>query len=319
MKTFLEKQEKREGFQRLPRYAHPRQLPQTVSWGPSIRTLPKAADGLERNPPFGGATCQYRHYAPCGENICAEEPASPRPAAWRWGDGPWILREVSDSLLSNEVGDIVSTGNRGGWSDFQSVSALGVARSAQGQPIPKGFYLARHSWVIIKYWWKYKYSELCNGEPSADRLILITSQIISFAFNTHAHTLTQTHSESFLFLPSRSYFLNPEPACPCCQRHSSGARWPHIPFLLFCIWSASCSDRWPLDMVGDQVHGLQLLYQQVLTWEDFWGNRIFKCSSTIGCFANSSFNEPCFIWASICWLTQGAHSFQEVGLAIDAG
>lgn len=41
----------------------------------------------------------------------------------------------------------MSTGNRGGWSDFQSVSALGVARSAQGQPIPKGFYLARHSWV----------------------------------------------------------------------------------------------------------------------------------------------------------------------------
>ena len=54
MKTFLEKQEKGEGFQRLPPYAHARQLPQTVSWGPSIRTLPEAADGLERNPPFGG-------------------------------------------------------------------------------------------------------------------------------------------------------------------------------------------------------------------------------------------------------------------------
>lgn len=80
-----------------------------------------------------------------------EEPSSPRPAARRWGDGPWILREVSDSLLSREVGDIVSTGDRGGWSDFQSVSALGVARAAQGQPIPKGFYLARHSWVITKY------------------------------------------------------------------------------------------------------------------------------------------------------------------------
>lgn len=39
-----------------------------------------------------------------------------------------------------------------------------------------------------------------NVQASADRLALITSQIISFAFNVHANTLTQNHRESFLNL-----------------------------------------------------------------------------------------------------------------------
>ena len=123
--------------------------------------------------------------------------------------GRWNLREVSDSLCSRGVGDIMSTWDREGWRDFWSVSVHGATGSAPWQPIPKGFYLARHSWVMVKYWWKYKSNELSHGEPSADRLILFTSQIISFAFNAHANTLTQSHSESFIFFSPHSLTQNP--------------------------------------------------------------------------------------------------------------
>ena len=80
----LEKQEKGEEFQHPPA-THPRQLPQTVSWGPRIRTLPEAASGTWKKPSVLGAMSQPCCYAPCGENICEEAPAS--PAARRWGDG----------------------------------------------------------------------------------------------------------------------------------------------------------------------------------------------------------------------------------------
>lgn len=48
VRSFLETREKLDIFQCLLPDTHPRQLPQTVSWGLRIRTMPEAADGLEK-------------------------------------------------------------------------------------------------------------------------------------------------------------------------------------------------------------------------------------------------------------------------------
>lgn len=135
------------------------------------------------------------------------------------------------------------------------------------------------------------------------------------------HTPTLSHKATvnlfFFFFPSLSLTQNP-PVSALWDPLGGGEVTAHF-LPLFCLWSASCSDCQPLGTVGDQVHKLRFLYQQVLTWENFRRKRIFNRSSTIGCFTNSSLNEERFIWASICWLTPRAHSFQEVGLATDAG
>lgn len=73
---------------------------------------------------------------------------------------------------------------------------------------------------------------------------------------------------------------------------------------LFCPWCASYSDRWSFDAVRDQAPCLQFLYQ-MLKWENL-RHQSLNCSPTIGCFRNSFFKEPCYIRASICWLTRGA-------------
>lgn len=132
-------------------------------------------------------------------------------------------------------------------------------------------------------------------------LISITSQVISFAFNAHANTLTQSHSESFFFFPSLS--LTQNHLSPLCETLWGGVRWLHIPFLVLplkCLMFR-LSATW---YSGDQVHKLRFLYQQVLTWENFRRRRISTALqplvvSQIVLFEWGAF----FIWASICWLT----------------
>jgi hypothetical protein len=59
--------------------------------------------------------------------------------------------------------------------------------------------------------------------------------------------------------------------------------------------------------------------REVLKWENSKRHRILSHSPRIGCFTNTPFKEPCSIPASFCWLTPGAHNFQEACLAIDTG
>lgn len=128
-----------------------------------------------------------------------------------------------------------------------------------------------------------------NVHASAGGPILITSQILSFAFSVHPNALTQSRRESFLYLVLTP--LTQKARVPTVGT-VSGQLAGHT-ISPSCVWPASSSDRWSCER---QRPGPQpAISTPSVEMAELPKQRHFQPLSSNRYFTNSSFKEPRFM------------------------
>lgn len=123
---------------------HSRPLPQTVSWGLRIKTVPEAIDLTWKNPWILEVTCQSRGSIPCGWNSCVSKQVPHSQTSSDCGQKGqiwWNFKGLPGSLLSCLSGETFPQRGtlRRRLGRFPKPFSSGAGCFSQWQPLPKGF------------------------------------------------------------------------------------------------------------------------------------------------------------------------------------